>query len=38
MERGKNVYEETSEKSFKSGEKGKGKFKGNDKKNALVKK
>jgi hypothetical protein len=36
--RGKNVSEETSEKSFKSGDKGKGKFKGKDKKNASVKK
>ena len=36
--RGKNVFEETSEKPFKSGDKGKGKFKGKDKKNASTKK
>lgn len=30
--RGKNIFEEISEKSFKSGNKGKGKFKGKDKK------
>ena len=37
-ERGKNVSEETSEKSFKYREKAKGKFKGKNKRNALVKK
>jgi len=36
--RGKFFNEETSEKSFKSREKGKGKFKGNDKKNVSFKK
>ena len=36
--RGKNVSEETSEKSFNFGEKGKWKFKGKDKKNDAVKK
>jgi len=36
--RGKNVFEETSEKSFKYGEKGKGKFKGKYKNNATINK
>ena len=35
--RGKNVFEETSQSSFESKEKGKGKFKGKGKKNVTIK-